>query len=66
MLKLLNQELLIPWNNLGVGMSVFVPYLDAAKTEKAVRTQASFWGYEVVCKHQRENGRLGLRVWRVA
>ena len=65
-MKLLGLTIKIPWNTLDVGMSVFVPHIDPAVAERAVRRIAEERHMGIVCKAQIENGRLGLRFWRVS
>lgn len=65
MLKILNLTVLIPWKKIEPGQSVFVPCLDRKAHCKALTQEAARLGYIVVCKGVIENGRYGLRLWRV-
>jgi hypothetical protein len=65
MLKILNQTILIPWTKLEPGMSVFIPCLDRKRHMKTLTQEATRIGYRVVCKQVIENGKFGLRLWRV-
>lgn len=65
MLKILNQIFLIPWKQLERKQSVFIPCLDRRTHEKQLLKEAKRLGIEVICKQVVENGKLGLRLWRV-
>jgi hypothetical protein len=65
MLKILNQTILIPWMKLEPGMSVFIPCLDRRRHIRTLQKEAARIGYKVVCKQVIENGKYGLRLWRV-
>ena len=65
MLKILNQIFLVPWSKLEPGMSVFIPCLDRNKHREELLAEATRLGLDVVCKAVIENGKMGLRLWRV-
>lgn len=65
MLKVLNLVILIPWEKLEPGMSVFIPCLDRKAHGKALEKEATRLGFKVIYKPVVENGRYGLRLWRV-
>jgi hypothetical protein len=65
MLKILNLTVLIPWKKIEPGQSVFVTCLDRKAHCKALRQEAERLGYKVICKGVVENGKYGLRLWRV-
>ena len=65
MLIILNQIFLIPWNEFEPSMSFFVPCLDGRKHAKTLKIEAERRGYKIICKQVVENGKFGLRVWRV-
>jgi hypothetical protein len=46
-------------------MSVFIPCLDRKAHGKALEKEATRLGFKVVYKPVVENGRYGLRLWRV-
>jgi hypothetical protein len=65
MLKILNQTFLIPWNRLEPEQSIFIPCLDRNAHEKALLREAKRLGIEVKTKQVVENGKYGLRLWRI-
>ena len=65
MLTILNLTILIPWTEIEPSRSVFVPCLDRAYHERVLLWEAEKQGYKVVCKHVVENGKYGLRLWRI-
>lgn len=65
MLKILNLTILIPWEKLEPGMSVFIPCLDRRAHGKELEREAKRLGYDVIWKPVVENGKYGLRLWRV-
>ena len=65
MLKILNQTFLIPWKRFETEQSIFIPCLDRRAHCKSLVDEANRWGYEVVCKQVVENGKFGLRIWRI-
>jgi hypothetical protein len=65
MLKILNQTILIPWKRFEAGQSIFIPCLDRKAHEKELLAEAERLGIEVKSKQVVENGKFGLRLWRV-
>jgi hypothetical protein len=65
MLKVMNLTILIPWKKLEVGQSFFIPCLDRKAHCKTLQKEAERLGIKTVCKQVVENGRYGLRVWRL-
>jgi hypothetical protein len=65
MLKILNLIVLVPWKEFEPGMSFFIPCLDRQRHCMELKKEANRWGYEVICKPVVENGKYGLRLWRV-
>ena len=65
MLKILNLVILIPWERFEPGMSVFIPCLDRKGHGKELEKEANRLGYKIIYKPVVENGKYGLRVWRV-
>lgn len=65
MLKVLNLTILIPWTKLEPSQSFFIPCLDRRTHAKTLQKEADRLGIEVVIKQVVEDGRYGLRIWRV-
>lgn len=65
MLKILNLVILIPWERFEPGMSVFIPCLDRKAHGKSLEKEARRLGMKVIYKPVVENGKYGLRFWRV-
>jgi hypothetical protein len=65
MLKILNQTFLIPWKRLEYGDSMFIPCLDRKAHEKDLLEEAQRLGIGVKIKQVVENGKYGLRIWRI-
>lgn len=58
-------EVFIPFEDWKVGMSVFVPTLNAKKLEWQLRPYLRALGWKVKFVHRIEAGRLGVRIWRL-
>jgi len=65
MLTILTQTFLIPWNKLEPTQSIFIPCLDRRTHEIALLKEAKRLGIKVKSKQVVENGRFGLRLWRI-
>jgi len=65
MLKILNQILLIPWKRFEPEQFIFVPCLDRRAHAQDILEEAQRLGIEVICKQVVEDGKFGLRIWRV-
>jgi len=65
MLKVMNLTILLPWKKLEPGQSFFIPCLDRKVHAKTLQKEADRLGISVVIKQVVENGKYGLRVWRV-
>ena len=65
MLEILNQIVIIPWKKIKPNMSIFIPCLDRKRHKKTLVVEAERLGYKVVCKEVIEEGKYGLRLWRV-
>jgi hypothetical protein len=65
MLKVLNLTILIPWTKLEPGQSFFIPCLDRKAHSKTLQKEADRLGIEVIIKQVVEDGKYGLRIWRV-
>ena len=56
----------IDWGKFEVGYSIFIPTLDASKTYHIVRKEVEPLGIKLVRRPRIENGRMGVRIWRIA
>jgi len=65
MLNVMNLTILLPWKKLEVGQSFFIPCLDRRTHAKTLQKEADRLGVAVVIKQVVEEGKYGLRVWRV-
>lgn len=65
MLKVMKLTILVPWKKLEPGQSFFIPCLDRKAHAKTLQSEADRLGVEVVIKQVVEEGKYGLRVWRV-
>jgi hypothetical protein len=61
----MNLTILLPWKKLEPGQSFFIPCLDRKVHAKTLQKEADRLGISVVIKQVVENGKYGLRVWRV-
>ena len=52
-------------NSFEVGMSLFVPAINLAKLNRQVQKLAEERGWTLTGAERIENGRLGMRFWRV-
>ena len=64
-MQILNLTVKIPWGSIEPGMSFFLPCLDSKKAAEDLAWEASRYRYKVLCKQVIENGKYGLRCWRV-
>lgn len=64
-MQILNLTVKIPWESIDPGTSFFIPCLDAEDVAKQLTWEAGRLRYTVICKQVIENGRYGLRCWRV-
>lgn len=64
-MRILNLPILIRWDKFAPGTSFFIPCIDRGGMERLVRHEARRLEVEITCKQVIENGRYGLRVWRV-
>jgi hypothetical protein len=56
----------IPFNTWEVGMSVFVPTLNASKLRQQLRPYFKHQGWGMQSVERVEGGKLGLRIWRTS
>ena len=61
----MNLTILLPWKKLEPGQSFFIPCLDRKVHAKTLQKEADRLGILVVIKQVVENGKYGLRVWRL-
>lgn len=55
----------VNWDALEVGMSVFIPAVNLKELKKQVQTVANALQITLKSADRIENGRLGMRFWRV-
>jgi hypothetical protein len=55
----------IKWEKLIPGSSFFVPCIDTARMTKQITEAVQTLGFKVVTRTRAENGRWGVRVWRI-
>jgi hypothetical protein len=65
MLRIMNLPVKIEWSKLEVNGSFFIPCLDTKAVAESVSREGARHRYSVVCKQVVENGRYGLRCWRI-
>jgi len=58
-------EIKIPYDKWEVGMSVFVPAINLHRLKIQVKRVARKKGWRVESKGRVEDGKLGLRIWRI-
>lgn len=64
-MQVMGLPVLIEWAKFQPGTSMFIPCLDRKAMEKFVTGEAARLRLNVVCKQVVEDGKYGLRVWRV-
>jgi len=57
-------RIVIPWDDMKVGMSAFVPCINTALAEKQLGKIAARRKISLESQERIEGGRFGLRVWR--
>tara|TARA_R100001460_G_scaffold53159_8_gene92186 strand:+ start:1834 stop:2061 length:228 start_codon:yes stop_codon:yes gene_type:complete len=57
-------RIVINWDNMTVGSSVFVPCVDTEKATKQVDKVVAEMGWDVKYRVRIEDNKLGLRIWR--
>lgn len=58
-------EIIIPWGEMDVGSSVFIPCINTIEAMRQVRTITKFWGWRIHGKAMAKNDIWGLRIWRI-
>lgn len=64
-MQVMGLPLLIEWAKFQPGTSMFIPCIDRRSVERFITAEAGRLHLTVVCKQVVENGKYGLRVWRV-
>jgi len=59
-------RIVVDWDSMDIGDSVFVPCLNIEKGRHEVRRVAALLGIELTTRFRIENAIWGLRVWRTA
>jgi len=59
-------RIIVPWQHLDVGSSVFIPCINADKCRSQIARITNEMGIEVQTRHAVQNQHLGLRLWRTA
>jgi len=57
-------DILLSWNELVVGGSMFVPCIDSTQAKSQLKRAAADFGYSIESRVVVENGKLGVRFWR--
>jgi hypothetical protein len=57
-------RVVIPWDDVKVGMSVFVPCINTELAERQLSKIAARRKISLEAQERIENGRFGLRIWR--
>jgi hypothetical protein len=57
-------RIIVPWEELRVGGSVFVPCINTEACERQVQGVAKRLGISLTCRKRIEAPYLGLRIWR--
>ena len=58
-------RIIVPWDAIAVGMSVFIPCLDAPKAIDEFEKIASSRGWYIDARIGINKGKYGVRIWRV-
>ena len=57
-------RIIVPWKDMKVQSSIFVPCLNTRLAETQVNKLFLAWGWEYCADVRVEKGKMGLRVWR--
>lgn len=57
-------RIIVHWDKMRVGASVFVPCINARKTREQVNVIFKRKGWKYKAKTTIESGKLGVRIWR--
>lgn len=55
----------IEWHAMRLGTSFFIPALDTEPLTEQILSEAKKRRIKLVCKEVIENGKIGLRFWRI-
>lgn len=58
-------EILVNWEKLEVGMSVFVPAINTKELKKQLKDAAFFQNMTIEMRDMIESKKLGVRFWRI-
>lgn len=65
-LNILGAEYYMPWEDMPVGASVFLPTTElASRVSKALRPVAKYFDWKFAVRQRCEFGTFGVRIWRV-
>ena len=59
-------RVIVNWDSFLPNTSVFVPCVDTHTAKQQIKEVCSDFGYETTIKIVVDNGKLGVRVWRIA
>jgi hypothetical protein len=57
-------RIVVNWEGMSVGASVFVPCINTHKAKEQVNKISKVRRWQVTIKIAIENGKLGIRIWR--
>jgi len=57
-------RIVVNWESMRIGASVFIPCLNTHKAKEQVNKLSKAKSWQVTTKIAIENGRLGIRIWR--
>lgn len=58
-------RILVDWGKFPVGASVFVPVIDSTRLRKQLQDVANALQFTVEVRNRIEDGKLGVRIWRI-
>ena len=58
-------RIFVDWDNFPVGASVFVPVIDSETLRRQLKHVVGTLKITIEVRNRIENGRLGVRIWRV-
>lgn len=59
-------RIIVRWDHMGVGASVFIPCINARKAREQVNVIFKRKGWKYTAKTTIESDKLGVRIWRTA
>ena len=57
-------RIVVNWDNMSVGASIFIPCINARKAREQVNVIFKTKGWQYKAKTIIENNKLGVRIWR--